>query len=66
MRKAVVCLIISLLIMAAIPVNVFALGRSSPSGWNPIQDIINKIREAILSAINWIVDQINHAFWGAF
>jgi len=33
--------------------------------WNPIEDIINKIKEAILSAFNWLVDQLNGAFWGA-
>ncbi len=62
MKPYVVALAIIVLTLVSIPVEA----SSTPvNQWNPIEDIINKIKEAILSAFNWLVDQLNGAFWGA-
>ena len=62
MKPYVVALTIIVLTLVSIPVEA---SGTPVNQWNPIEDIINKIKEAILSAFNWLVDQLNGAFWGA-
>lgn len=55
----------ALLALSMIALPTIAPALSVPAAWNPIDDILNKIREAIVSAINWIADQISSALWSA-
>ncbi len=57
--------LLALLIVLGPAGGVYGYGFGSQPSGNPIEDIINKIKEAILSAFKWLTDQLNNAFWGA-
>ena len=54
-----------LVVLALLSTPTHAVSTRNVAGWNPLEDIINKIKEAILSAFQRIADQLNNAFWAA-
>ena len=54
----------ALLIILGSAGGVYGYGFGSQPSWNPIEDIINKIKEAILSALKWVADRIHDLAMG--
>ncbi len=63
MKSCVV--LIGLILIGLLTAPAGASNTSVVAQWNPIEDLINKLKEPILAAVNWLVDQLHNAFWSA-
>ncbi len=61
--KGLAALICLMLVLASTS-SVNGYGLKPQPAWNPLGDIINKIKEAILGAISWIADRIHDLAMG--
>ena len=59
------CVVLAGLILIGLLTAPASSNTSVVAQWNPIEDLINKLKEAILAAVNWLVDQLHNAFWSA-